>query len=164
VACRDFIRLERREAAGSTQVMRHVSRNSDQPAGVRVFDVFAIRLRGQALSAAGVSRVRRDQRGRRAARAMSRPCPRPLVIEPQKRLKSEAESRFRTTPLAPDNPYYRSLRGERREEAASQIVRLVYRGGWGYEDCGDRRVRQALRSHAGIVVAKPSHKINRCVH
>src|SRR5215469_12303597 len=39
---------------------------------------------------------------------MSRPCPRPLIIEPQKRLKTEAASRFRANPDAPDNPYSRA--------------------------------------------------------
>ena len=38
----------------------------------------------------------------------SRPCPRPLVIEPKKPLKTEAASRFRANPDAPDNPYYRA--------------------------------------------------------
>ena len=37
-----------------------------------------------------------------------RHAPRPLVIEPKKRLKSEGNSRFRAKPDAPDNPYYRA--------------------------------------------------------
>ena len=36
-----------------------------------------------------------------------RGAPRPLIIEPQKRLKTEAESRFRANPDARDNRDYR---------------------------------------------------------
>ena len=46
---------------------------------------------------------------RRNAPAKPTRSPRPLIIEPQKRLKTEAESRFRANPDVHDNRYSRTL-------------------------------------------------------
>jgi ribosome modulation factor len=59
----------------------------------------------------------------RCAAADRRPRdPRPLMIEPWNRSKTEPNGGFRVEPLALDNPYYRSLRAERQDFALSVVT------------------------------------------